>query len=155
MNQSGVDTRDIDTLQSVECSLLCFSVVDFVWVDSFQTASATDLTPEQATDRKNHGSGGTVPPEPCAFRWQWRSTAVRHALVLGGEAISSPRTRWTCRSTWSSPVFGFKLSHWRVQITPPRRPVVSSVKKSRHTSSCSMASRKVPSCSPFRICFGR
>lgn len=33
--------------------------------------------------------------------------------------------------------------------------VVSSVKKSRHTSSCSMASRKVPSCSPFRICFGR
>ena len=46
------------------------------------------MPPEQATDRKNHGSGGTVPPEPCAFRWQWRSTAVRHALVLGGEAIT-------------------------------------------------------------------
>ena len=58
------------------------------------------------------------------------------------------------RSTWSSPVFGFKLSHWRAQIIPPRRPVVSSVKKSRHTSSCSMASRKVPSCSPFRSALG-
>ena len=25
------------------------------------------LTTEQATDRKNQGSGGAIPPEPCAF----------------------------------------------------------------------------------------
>ena len=36
----------------------------------------------------------------------WR----RDALVLGGDTTSSPRARWTCRSTWSTPIDVFLLS---------------------------------------------
>ena len=56
----------------------------------------------------------------------WR----RDALVLGGDTTSSPRARWTCRSTWSAPVLRFRSFHWRAQISPRRRPVDNSKSRS-------------------------
>ena len=65
------------------------------------------------------------------------------------------RWLWRVRHTFSVPVFPSKSLHCRPQISPRRRPVISSVwKKSRHTSSCSTTARKASSSSPVRMRLG-
>ena len=59
-----------------------------------------------------------------------RMTLRLTALVLGGEITNSPLTRWTWRSTRSSPVRKLRSLHWRAQISPLRRPVESSSSRS-------------------------
>ena len=43
----------------------CFAFRNFLACLKF---AIRPLTTEQATDRKNQGSGGAIPPEPCAFQ---------------------------------------------------------------------------------------
>ena len=59
---------------------------------------------------------------------------------------------WRVRHTFSVPPSSSKSLHCSPQISPRRRPVISSVwKKSRHTSSRSTTARKASSSSPVRM----
>ncbi|MBC5722182.1 hypothetical protein H8S11_05055 [Flintibacter sp. NSJ-23] len=51
--------------------LLCF-----LYFLAFLKFAVRALTTEQATDRKNQGSGGAIPPGPCAF------SGLRHFMYI-------------------------------------------------------------------------